>query len=109
METEEKGTESTRAQAHDDAPGISKLTGRRTKDVSVSRGEWGLRCESRTFSKPNCFWSAMEIVVWRVSWATEEDVGVCCGVANDIHLAAFPIAMVGGVVGVSEETQITRT
>ena len=54
-----------------------------------------LRRKSRTFSKPNCFLSAMETVEWTVSWATDVDVGVCCGVANGIHLAAFPIAIGG--------------
>jgi hypothetical protein len=35
----------------------------------------------------------METVDWTVSWATDVEVGVCCGVANGIHLAAFPIAI----------------
>ena len=38
-----------------------------------------------------------------MSLATEEDEGVCWGVANDIHLAAFPIAMLSGGRGVSED------
>ena len=45
----------------------------------------------------------MEWVEWTVSWATAEDDGVCCGVANDIHLAAFPIAMLAGGRGVSKD------
>ena len=35
----------------------------------------------------------METVDWTVSWSTDEDAGVCCGVANGIHLAALPIAI----------------
>ena len=54
------------------------------------------RRKSRTFSKPNCFSSAMETVEWMSSWATEADVDACCGVANGIHFAAFPIAMLCG-------------
>ena len=46
----------------------------------------------------------MEWVEWSVSLATEEEEeGVCWGVANDIHLAAFPIAMLSGCRGVSED------
>jgi hypothetical protein len=37
---------------------------------------------------------------WTVSWATAEDDGDCWVVANDIHLAAFPIAMLSGARGV---------
>jgi hypothetical protein len=48
---------------------------------------------TRTFSKPNCFSSAMSTVDWAVSEATDEGAGVCCGVANGIHFAAFPIAI----------------
>ena len=44
----------------------------------------------------------MEWVEWTVSGATADDDGVCWGVANDIHLAAFPIAMLCGDGGVSE-------
>ena len=35
-----------------------------------------------------------------MSVSTAEDDGVCWGVANDIHLAAFPIAMLSGGRGV---------
>jgi len=51
------------------------------------------RRKSRTFSKPNCFSSAMETVDWAVSSATDADAGVCWAVANGIHFAAFPIAI----------------
>lgn len=44
----------------------------------------------------------MEWVEWTVSWSTADDDGVCWGVANDIHFAAFPIAMLCGDGGVSE-------
>lgn len=78
--------------------GVSRQRRRRTGGEA--------RRKSRTFSKPNCFSSAMETVDWTVSWATDVDVGVCCGVANGIHLAAFPIAIAGwrrGRVGRGQE------
>jgi hypothetical protein len=66
------------------------------------RDEW-----QRTFSKPNCFSSAKETAGWKVSCVTDEEVGVCWVVANDIHLAAFPIAMVCGGGGVLEGSRWT--
>ena len=63
---------------------------------------------SRTFSKPNCFSSAIANVGSRVVWGEEEDA-VCWGVANDIHLAAFPIAMLGGDGELEGTLTTTRT
>lgn len=69
----------------------------RDRRMKSSKEEYGTaRRKSRTFSKPNCFSSAMETVEWMSSWATEADVDACCGVANGIHFAAFPIAMLCG-------------
>ncbi len=87
-----------RKESANDAPGVSKLYGRgRDRKKKSSKEENGTaRRKSRTFSKPNCFSSAMETVEWMSSWATEADVDACCGVANGIHFAAFPIAMLCG-------------
>ena len=81
-----------------DAPGVSKLyeRGRDRKKKSSKEENGTARRKPRTFSKPNCFSSAMETVEWMSSWATEADVDACCGVANGIHFAAFPIAMLCG-------------
>jgi hypothetical protein len=38
-----------------------------------------------------------------MKWVTAEDDGVCWRVAKDIHLAAFPIAILSGERGVSED------
>jgi hypothetical protein len=45
----------------------------------------------------------------RVVWGEEEDAVVCWGVANDIHLAAFPIAMLGGGGELEGTLTTTRT
>jgi hypothetical protein len=92
--------------ATNNAPSISKLQGMEKKSERERERElgWKRKSKSRTFSKPNCFSSAMEWDEWSVSWATAEGDCVCWGVANDIHLAAFPIAMLCGDGGVSEAT-----
>jgi hypothetical protein len=50
----------------------------------------------------------MEWVEWSVSWSTAADDGVCWGFPNDIHLVAFPIAMISGGRGVSEDGRERR-
>ena len=74
-------------------PGVSKLWGIKE---GVNRVERRRTRRSRTFSRPNCFSSGMASVGSRVVWGEMGDAVVCWGVANDIHFAAFPIAMIGG-------------
>ena len=87
-------------------PGISKLWGIKE---GVNRRERRRTRRSRTFSKPNCFSSAMASVGSRVVWVEVGDVVVDCGVANDIHFAAFPIAILGGDGEMEGMWMTTRT
>ena len=71
-------------------PGVSELCGIKER---VKRGERRRTRRSRTFSRPNCFSSAMASVGSRVDCEEMGEDGVCWGVVNDIHFAALPMAM----------------